>query len=191
MFKKLLVVVIVVASLMGLIGAAAALFTDTDVVDNNVFTSGTVILNTNPTNVVVTFSNMAPGDQFTAPILVTNTGTLELRYAVTSVATNTDDKELMEQLDMTIKTGVTACTNGGFVTDGEVVYITGDLGSLAGINVIGDPTQGAQGGDRSLAAGVAETLCINVKLPLTTENPFQGAATTATFTFASEQTTNN
>lgn len=191
MFKKLLVVFIVVASLAGLIGMAAALFTDTDVVDNNVFTSGTVILNTNPTDVVVTFSNMAPGDQFTAPILVTNTGTLALRYAVTSAATNADTKLLMEQLDMTIKTGVTACTNGGFVTDGSVVYAAGDLGSLAGLNVIGDPTPGAQAGDRTLAASAAETLCINVKLPIDTSNAFQGAATTATFTFASEQTTNN
>jgi predicted ribosomally synthesized peptide with SipW-like signal peptide len=191
MFKKLLVVAIVVASLAGLIGIAAALFTDTDVVDHNLFTSGTVILNTNPTDVVVTFSNMAPGDEFTAPILVTNTGTLPLRYAITSAATDTDGKHLNGQLDMTIKTGVTTCTNGGFGTDGSAIYGAADLGSVAGLDVVGDPTQGAQAGDRELAASAAETLCINVKLPLSTENIFQGAASTATFTFASEQTTNN
>jgi predicted ribosomally synthesized peptide with SipW-like signal peptide len=190
-FKKVLVVVIVVAALAGMIGMASALFSDTKVVDNNAFTSGTVALNTNPTDVVVTFSNMAPGDEFTAPILVTNTGTLPLRYAVTSAATDVDGKHLLGQLDMTIKTGVTACTNGGFGTDGSAIYGAADLGSLIGIDVVGDPTQGAQAGDRELAASAAETLCINVKLPLSTGNAFQGAATTATFTFAAEQTTNN
>jgi len=192
MFKKLLVVFIVVVSLMGLIGAAAAFFTDTKVVDNNLFTSGTVVLNTSPTDVVVTFSNMAPGDAYTAPITVTNSGTLRLRYAVTSVATDTDNKHLMGQLDLTIKSGVSACTNDGFATDGTSVYAAADLGSAApGINVIGDPKQGPHAGDRELAASAAETLCLNVKLPTSTGNLFQGAVTTATLTFAGEQTVNN
>jgi predicted ribosomally synthesized peptide with SipW-like signal peptide len=177
--------------LVGVIGVASALFSDTDVVANNAFTSGTVMLDTNPTDVVVTFLNLAPGDEFTAPILVTNTGTLPLRYAITSAATDADGKHLMEQLDLTIKTGVTTCTNGGFSADGLAIYGAADLGSIAGINVVGDPTQGGQAGDRQLASSAAETLCINVKLPLSTGNAFQGAASTATFTFASEQTTNN
>jgi spore coat-associated protein N len=193
MFKKLLVVVIVVASLAGLIGIASALFTSQKVVDNNLFTSGTVILNTSPTNVVVTFSNMAPKDQYTAPITVTNEGTLDLRYAVNSVATDVDGKHLMEQLDLTIKTGVTACTNAGFSTDGSVVYATGDLGDEApGIKLIGDAATGAQTGDRVLVASTgSEVLCINVLLPESTGNAFQGATTTATFTFDAEQTKNN
>ncbi len=191
MFKKLLVVVIVVAALAGLIGVASALFTDQKVVDNNAFTAGTVILNTSPTDVVVTYSNMAPGDQYTAPLTVTNNGTLDLRYAVTSAATDTDGKHLNSQLDLTIKTGVTDCSNSGFGTDGTSIYGAADLGSVAGINVIGDPTQGAQAGDRTLSASGSEVLCMNVKLPLSTGNAFQGAATTATFTFNAEQTKNN
>ncbi len=191
MLKKLLMVVIAVTALVGLIGVASALFSDQKVIDDNLFTSGTVVLNTDPTDVVVTFSNMAPGDAFTAPITVTNNGTLQLRYAVTSVATDIDDKHLNGQLDMTIKTGVTDCSNSGFGTDGSAIYGAADLGSVAGINVVGDPTQGAQAGDRALNANASEVLCLNVKLPLSTGNVFQGAATTATFTFNAEQTKNN
>ncbi len=191
MFKKLLVVVIVVAALAGLVGVASALFTDQKVIGNNQFTSGTVVLNTSPTNVAVTFSNMAPGDQYTAPITVTNDGTLDLRYAVTSNTTNTDGKGLDGQLAMTIKTGVTDCSVGGFSASGSAIYGAGALGSVAGINVIGDPTQGAQAGDRTLSASGSEVLCVNVLLPLDTSNAFQGASTTATFTFNAEQTKNN
>jgi hypothetical protein len=177
--------------LAGLASAGSALFTDTATIDANTFTTGSVGISTNPTTAAVTFSNMVPGDQVTAPIDVNNTGTLELRYAVTSVATNSDSLGLMSQLDLTIKTGVTTCSNAGFGVDGTVIYGPNDLGSLAGINVIGDPAQGNDSGDRVLAASASEVLCFNVTLPLSTPDTYQGAATTATFTFAAEQTVNN
>lgn len=164
-----------------------ALFTDTQGVPANTFSTGTVDISTNPTTALVTFGGMAPGDQVTNPIVVTNSGTLELRYAVTSATT---ENTLAAQLDLTIKSGVT-CTNAGFGVGGTVIYTTGDLGSMAGINVIGDPTQGAQPGDRPLAASGNETLCFNVSLPLSTDIAFQGQTTTATFNFQSEQTKNN
>ena len=72
-----------------------------------------------------------------------------------------------------------------------MVYTTGDLGSTAGINVIGDPTTGDETGDRTLAASGSEVLCINVTLPSGTGNSFQGTTTTATLAFTSEQTVNN
>jgi hypothetical protein len=191
MFKKFLVVAIVFGALAGFAGVGSALFTDSAAVDANSFTTGTIDISTNPTTAVVTFSNMAPGDDVTAPIVIANDGSLELRYAVTSAATDADLKGLMSQLDFTIKSDVSACTNAGFGADGDVVYVTGDLGSLAGINVIGDPTTGDQAGDRVLAASANETLCFNVVLPIGTGNAYQDATTTATFTFAAEQTVNN
>jgi hypothetical protein len=53
------------------------------------------------------------------------------------------------------------------------------------------PTQGADTGDRTLAASADEDLCFNVELPSATGNSFQGLTTTATFAFAAEQTANN
>jgi predicted ribosomally synthesized peptide with SipW-like signal peptide len=183
--------ILVVLLLVGVVGASLgvasnAIWTDSQDVDANVFSTGTVDISTNPITALVTYSGMAPGDEVTNPITVTNAGSLELRYAVTS--TTTEDT-LAAQLDLTIKTGVTTCTNAEFDTDGSVIYGPGDLGSTTGTDVIGDPTQGAQAGDRTLATN--EVLCFNVQLPSSTGDTFQGLTTTATFTFAAEQTASN
>lgn len=189
MARKLVATIAVLAALVALLSLSVlAVFTDTASVPANTFSTGTVAISTNPTTALVTFSDMVPGDQVTNPVTVSNDGSLELRYAVTS--TTTEDT-LAAQLDLTIKSGVTTCTNAGFGVDGTVVYATGDLGSTAGVNVIGDPTQGAQAGDRTLAASANETLCFNVSLPSSTNNTFQGLTTTATFAFQAEQTQSN
>jgi len=65
------------------------------------------------------------------------------------------------------------------------------LGSTTGTNVIGNPAQGAQTGDRTLAASANEILCFNVKLPASTGSSYQGLSTTATLAFQAEQTSNN
>ena len=187
--SRILVVLLVVGVVAASLGVASnAIWTDSEDVDANVFSTGTLDIGTSPTTALVTFSDMAPGDEVTAEITVSNAGSLDLRYAVTS--TTTEDT-LAAQLDLTIKSGVTTCTNAGFDTDGTVVYATGDLGSTTGIDVIGDPTQGDDTGDRTLATSADEDLCFNVELPSSTGDSFQGLTSTATFTFAAEQTDNN
>ncbi len=190
MLRRLLATLVVVSVLASLgVFGTFAVFTDSETVPNNAFTStGTVDISTNPTTALVSYSLMAPGDEVTNPITVSNDGTLELRYAVTS--TTTEDT-LAAQLDLTIKTGVTTCTNAGFDTDGSVIYGPADLGSMAGINIVGDPAQGAQAGDRTLVSTANEDLCFNVEMPSGTGDGFQGLSTTATFVFEAEQTINN
>ena len=172
-----------------------ALFTDQDTVDANTFSTGSVALSTNPTTALVTFSAMMPGDVVTNPLVVTNDGTESLRYAMSSVATNVDVKGLKDQLVLTVKTiDVTTPASPCSEFDGTDLY-TGDLDSATG-KVLGDAATGqtgvaASGGDRTLAAAASETLCFRVSLPIATDNTFQSAATTATFTFDSEQTKNN
>jgi hypothetical protein len=51
------------------------------------------------------------------------------------------------------------------------------------------PTDGT--GDRTVAAGATDVLCIRVALPLATGETYQGATATTTFTFNAEQTANN
>jgi len=188
--SRILAVLLLVGVVAAGLGVASnAIWTDSQAVDANVFSAGTVDISTNPATALVTYSGMAPGDEVTNPITVTNDGSLELRYAVTN--TTTEDT-LAAQLDLTIKTGVTTCTNAGFDTDGSVIYGPADLGSIAGIDVIGDPAQGVQGGERTLAgSGGNEDLCFNVELPDATNDTFQGLTTTATFTFEAEQTSSN
>jgi hypothetical protein len=62
---------------------------------------------------------------------------------------------------------------------------------VLGTKVIGDSAAGQQTGDRTLAAGGSEVLCLQVSLPSATGNTYQAKTTTATFTFDAEQTTNN
>lgn len=171
--------------------ASSALFTDNATVTNNSFTNGTVDIATDPASTAISTSNMAPGDTAYGTVKVSNSGTLALRYAMTSSATNTDSKALASQLQMTIKTGVASCDSGGF-SAGSTIYDAGALGGLgSSMAIIGDSATGQQSGDRTLAAGADETLCVRVNLPSSTSNTYQGAATTATFSFAAEQTTNN
>jgi predicted ribosomally synthesized peptide with SipW-like signal peptide len=171
----------VVAASLGV--ASNAIWTDSQDVDANVFSTGTIDISTNPTTALVTFTNMAPGDSTTQGLTVTNGGTLALRYAMTTAATNTDGKGLKDQLVLTIKTKT---ANPCSTFDGTQLY-TGALSSGA----IGNPAQGGQSGDRTLAASANEVLCFKVELPSSTGNAFQNATTTATFTFAAEQTANN
>ncbi len=189
MARKLIATVILLVAFAALISVSVlTLFTSTASVPSNTFTTGTVTISTSPTSALVTFSAMAPGDQVTNPITVTNAGTLDLRYAVTSATT---ENTLAGELDLSIKSGVVTCTNAGFGGSGTVIYGPADLGNTTAINVVGDPAQGAQAGDRTLAAAANEILCFNVSLPLAATNAAQGLTTTATFSFQAEQTRNN
>lgn len=178
--------------LLSLLGGIAgfALFTDQENVGANTFSTGSVDLTTAPTTALVTFSGMVPGDSVTNSLVVSNAGTLQFRYAISSSATNADALALKDALTLTIKTidvttPGTPCDN----FDGTQLY-TGDLDDGAGGLLVGNAAQGAQAGDRVLNASANETLCFRVALSGAATGP-QGASTTATFTFNAEQTVNN
>lgn len=167
------------------IGAASfslAIFTDSATVDGNVFTTGTIDISTTPTTALLVSGAMMPGDSVNGSLVVANAGTGDLRYAMTTTTTSSDGKGLASQLTLAIKTLGTSCAT----FDGTSLY----SGALTGA-FIGDPATGQQTGDRTLATGASETLCFRVTLPLATDNTYQGASTSATFTFDAEQTANN
>jgi hypothetical protein len=170
-----------------------AIFTDTVSVGSNAFSTGTVDLTTSPASGIVSFTSpeMAPGDSVVGGVTVTNAGTLEYRYAVRSTTT---ENTLAGQLDLTIwdeaaeSDAGTTCAGTAPAT---VLYGPADLGSTTGVNVVGNPNQGSQAGDRALSAGTNEVLCFKVLLPTATGNSFQNLDSTATFEFSAEQTANN
>ena len=191
--RRLIMTILIFTMAAGaaLTSVSGALFTDSDAVGSNTFSSGTVILSTSPTSAVVSFTDMAPGDVDNGQMTVTNGGSLQLRYAVTSATT---EDTLAAQLDMTIwdeaAEGVVDSTCDT-TAPASKLYGPAALGSVAGTNVIGNPNTGFQSGDRTLAASANEVLCFRVELPSSTGNAYQGLTTTATLTFASEQTKNN
>ena len=177
-------------------GRATAFFTDTAGVGVNSFTSGTLDIVLTPEGAsatAVAFSNMAPGDTTTAPLLVKNQGNLAFRYAFTSWATNPDAKALKDALVFTVKTEDAGTGCAAFT--GTQLY-SGDLdnagtGSGSPGLIFGNSSQGAQPGDRVLVSGAQENLCLRVSLPLAAANALQASATTATFTLNAEQVVNN
>jgi predicted ribosomally synthesized peptide with SipW-like signal peptide len=175
---------------LGSAAASFAVFTSQQTVTGNEFTVGSVTLGASPASALISFSSMVPGDSVTEPLTITSSGSLPLRYSATSSATNADSKGLAATLVLTVKSGVTTCTNAGFAADGTTLY-SGVLGSVppaAATKLFGDSASGAQAGDRSLAASASETLCFQATLPSDTGNGLQGSTTTATFTFDAEQT---
>jgi spore coat-associated protein N len=174
----------VLALLLGLttlsLGAgmfSLALFTD-QAQSTGTFASGTIDITSSP-SVAFTVTNMVPGDSQTAALTVANAGTAALRYSLTSVATNT----LGDTLTLEIKTQGTSCA----AFDGTAVLAATALDGA----LVGSSAQGAQAGDRNLAASTSEVLCFRVALPIGTGNALQGQGSSATFTFDAEQTANN
>jgi hypothetical protein len=178
--RRALIVLLAAASVLT-IGAGSfsgAIFTDSATATGT-FTTGSIDINTNP-SALFTVLAIFPGDSGSASLTVSNGGSGQLRYAMTTAATNADGKGLRDQLQLTVLAGT--CPGGG-----APLYGSGALSGAA----FGNPLQGAQAGDRTLNAGASEDLCFAWSLPGTTGDAYQAATTTATFTFSAEQTANN
>lgn len=175
---------VVLAALLGLttlsLGAGVfslAIFTDTQDATGS-FTAGTIDIAASP-SVAFTVTAMVPGDTVTQAMTIDNDGTADLRWSLSTVATNA----LGDELTLMVREEGTDCAT----FDGAVVLAATALNGAA----IGDPTAGFDTGDRALAAAASEVLCFRVTLPLGTDDTMQGATSNATFTFDAEQTDNN
>ncbi|MFQ5473179.1 MAG: TasA family protein [Dehalococcoidia bacterium] len=195
MIRRLIATIAVLATLGVLLSLSVlAVFTDTDSVGTNDFATGSVLLTTSPTSTIWTAVTAAvPGDKATGTLTVTNGGTLQLRYAVTGANT---DATLAAAMNLRIGLkGGAGCDFPYHNNDGTTTTLTDDTqlfaGTLDTAALIGSNAQGSQAGDRTLAASATEDLCFAVVLPDTAGNTVQGLSNTTTFTFDSEQTTNN
>lgn len=158
-----------------------AQFTDTDTSTWS-FTAGSIDIDAEAT-VGAAVTGMMPGDSVTQDLVVSNLGTEQLRYAMTTVAPGA----LGDGLNVEVR-GVDVDTVGCGSFDGASIVAAGTV--LDGAS-FGNPVQGAHAGDRLLNGGASETLCFRATLPLSADTSLQGASTLATFTFDAEQTKNN
>lgn len=143
--------------------------------------AGTIVLDVTPSTTLVTMEAMVPGDQVAEVLTIRNDGSDALRFAMTSSATDADGRHLATALQVDIERR-TGCAGAVL----EVLY-SGPLASAA----FGDPLPGGQAGDRPLASGSSETLCVRVSLPTDTDILYADASTTLTLTFWAEQTAGN
>ncbi len=160
-----------------------ALFTDDVDVDDNSFTTGTVVLSATPATALFNVGVMMPGDNNYGQLTVANAGTASFRYSMTTTATDPDTKDLRSQLQLTVREKAAGTCAADF-TGAVVVPST----TLEGAS-FGNANQGQDTGDRLLASG-NEVLCFRVNLPSGTGNFYQGATTVTTFSFHAEQTAN-
>jgi len=178
--RRRAILAVLLTSSLATLGAGAmslAVFSDSAAADG-AWSTGTIVLGVSPST---TFSASAimPGDGGSQTVTVDNTGTGDLRYAMTGSATDADGKGLADQLTLTVEAGACGSTTGTLYS-----------GALSGA-AFGDPATGADAGDRNVAAGGSDDLCFTWAFPQASGNGYQNAATDATFTFDAEQTANN
>ena len=187
--RGLLALLMAGSALISVTGAtmSLALFTDQVSANNNSFTTGTVHIGINPASVILQAPAMMPGDTVNGSVVVSNTGTAAMRYAISGSATNPAGG-LASQITVTIRqpdtAGGSTCTafTGTQLFTGTVPYTEG--------NLVGTFASHPNGG-RTLAYNASETLCFRATLPSGTLNAYEGLSTVMTFTFYAEQTANN
>jgi Camelysin metallo-endopeptidase len=181
--RRRMLVAMLLASSLATVGAGAmslAVFTDSKA-STGAWTTGSIVLGVSPAT-AFSVTGIMPGDAGTQIIGVTNSGTSQMRYSMSSVVTESDGKGLAAQMTLLVTDGPVL----GGVCTGNTVY----TGSLAGA-AFGSSTAGAQAGDRNVTAGVTQNLCFGWSFPPGSGNAYQTATTSSTFTFAAEQTANN
>jgi hypothetical protein len=179
--RRALIAILLSASLatLGTGAMTLAQFTDSETTTGS-WSTGTIILGVSP---ATTFNatQILPGDSGSQTVTVSNNGTGELRYAL-SAEVGADPDGLADELDLTVKSG--ACPGSGTpLYDGAMSGVGGAI--------FGDPAQGDDPGDRVVASGADDELCLAWSLPLDTGNAFQDTSTSVTFAFDAEQTANN
>jgi predicted ribosomally synthesized peptide with SipW-like signal peptide len=160
-----------------------ATFTDSGTASST-FTAGTVNLlvsseaDDDYAFTSLSLSNMKPGDVVYAPLTIANSGTLGFNYTMATSATNADSLSLRTQLTLGAKkvANAAACDTAGvgYAASSDVLTAEGALNSAAIAS-------------RALASSASEVACFKVLLPSTSGDTFQGATTTATFTFSATQ----
>jgi spore coat-associated protein N len=185
----------------------SALFTDRDSTSSDI-RSGTVDLTVDSAAVFdMDTTGLAPGSSTYVPITVTNDGSLQLRYSVRFAAADAelapikapavDDGDtptgafLGDILELSLYENGATC-NASTTTAANQIATPRTGWTTGAQSLIGDATEGPQGGDRILdGGGATETLCARVDFPRDAPNAYQGSAVKLSLTFDAEQTLNN
>lgn len=170
----------------------AALFEDSATAAVS-YASGNVSIQANgfASTTLAAATNLAPGDTVFRSVNVTNTGSLDLRYAVSGITT-VETKNLSSVLRYTVFQGVSNAQCAAGNTGGGAAVASNVTIATVTTAVVGSSVMGFQTGDRPIAAGAgADALCVAMDLPLATTSTFASATATVQLTFDAEQTKNN
>ncbi|HLZ28412.1 MAG TPA: TasA family protein [Chloroflexota bacterium] len=152
----------------------------TTVVDStgNQFSAGTLQIGSGITTGVLSLGNLVPGDTFDALLHISNPGTLELTYSMTTAITAGSSTLANTYMDLSVRTTSADCA----AADNPPLY----TGSLAGA-FFGSPLHANHLTNRHLLPSATDVLCFTVLLDPATPASQQNTDMTAEFTFAAEQ----
>lgn len=186
---RLSVVVMILLGLAALVGPialvlgadrGAASFGDSEAIGMNDLESAVVDLEVGASSVPLSLEAMAPGDRRSGSIELGNAGTVPLRYAIVAegLTGRTASIDLLDVLLWEFRlAGPAGCAD----RSGAVLF-SGVMSS----QVVGRAEVGPDAGDRLLAPGDGETLCIDVELPIDIGNDFQAAVGEIEFVMIAE-----
>ena len=199
---------LVAAMATGVLGTVAgrgtmAYFTTQVQSQTNTFTAGTLRLeiadvddaqSINPVTSSITFSNMKPGDTVYAPIELTNTGTLDLKYGLkyTTATAAGGDQDLAPALKLAIKSSVGgtgtkdtvvadsahACSAANWGTAAvwaDAVRASAFMVAGAGQTIVTLDADPAPAQGRTLAVDDVDTLCLEITMPSATTDTYNNA----------------
>lgn len=175
--------------------ASSALLTDSKTAGPATVTSGNVSLALGST----TFSNLAagasaPGDAQYTILTVTNGGSLQMRYSATlNWSTSNALTQAMQFGVIKVATSSSTCdgTLAWSTAVDSTTYLAKDVtASGTSVALFGSSAAGAQAGDRTLAAGGVEHLCVR-ELEPSTYSTNSVLSSDVSITFDAEQTANN
>lgn len=180
--------VLAISGIVGAFAFSSAYFSSQDTTDFAQLQAGTIVIDsTSPASWTGDYGTLLPGAVITSDINVKNDGTAALAYAISGEASD-DTVGLDAALGLKIYEG-TCPGDGDF---GGATLLIGGLtfADLEGGSVlVGDPDPYADPGDRYLAAGDDEDLCVRAQFTNSgsEQNALQGATADLTLTFDATQ----
>lgn len=163
-----------------------AAFGDNESFGVNRLSSATVDIEVGAQTVPMISGNLAPGDIVAGTIVVTNQGTLPLRYAVTSELT---DGPVNDWVNWTfwVSADENSCSLGR--TSNKILFDGVLVGGTEPSPVFGEVLVGLDPGDRILEPDSQETLCVVAAFSLDAPDHLQRLTLSHDFALVAEQHT--
>lgn len=147
--------------------SSAARFTDSQTTSAATVSTGTLALTADDgasAGSWVGSVSLVPGDEKYAGLTITNAGSLRMRYSVTALSSSPLAATLRLGV-VALGTGTTSCTAATFAQGSPASALDEPFGATPALELIGSDSAGPQPGDRVLAAGDNERLCLRVGFP--------------------------
>ena len=164
-----------------------AAFGDSETFGLNRVTSANVSIEVGANTVPIETATLAPGDRLFGQIVFENQGSLPLRYSLAADTSSTGTVSLLDVLRWKIwpSSAIGACSSS--FAAGRMLYD----GVVDRANVLGDSAVGDDPGDRLVAIGSADVLCIEVELPIGVSDEYQAVGATVELIALAEQATDD